>query len=347
VSKQKLLLAALRGERTSRVPFWYMRQAGRYLPEYRQVRAQANGFLELCLNPELATEVTLQPLLRYGMDGAIVFSDILMVPLGLGTRVSFEEGEGPKLDRLDSLAKLPAFRRDEFVARLGPVYEAVARIAARLGPGTTLIGFAGAPWTVATYMIEGGSSREFARTKALAYHDPEGFDRLIALLVEATIEHLTMQISAGAEVVQLFDSWAGALSARGLERWSIAPIRAITEGVYARHPAVPIIAFPRGAGAGLEGFVRGAGVDAISLDAAVPPRWAAERLQGKVALQGNLDPLLLVAGGRAMIEETRAILEAWSGGPFVFNLGHGIVPETPLEHVTLLSDFVREFRVAG
>lgn len=346
MTTKKRLLTALRGERVDRVPFWFMRQAGRYLPEYRQLRTQANGFLELCLNPTLATEVTLQPLRRFGMDGAILFSDILIVPHGLGVRVWFEEGEGPKLERLGSLDHLPRFDHQHFAERLAPVYDAVARIKARLEPETTLIGFAGAPWTVATYMIEGGSSRDFARTKSFAFQDPNGFDRLIELLVVTTIEHLSAQISAGAEVVQVFDSWASALPARAFERWSIAPMRAIADALHARHPGVPIIGFPRLAGAGYEAFVARAGVDAVSLDGTVPCAWAAERLQPTAALQGNLDPLLVVVGGSAMLEEANAILEALSSGPFVFNLGHGIVPETPPDHVAALSEAIRAFRLA-
>lgn len=344
MTRKKRLLMALRGERVDRVPFWYMRQAGRYLPEYRQVRTQANGFLELCLNPVLATEVALQPLRRFGMDGAILFSDILIVPFGLGVRVSFEEGEGPKLERLASLDQLPVLDRARFAERLAPVYDAVARIKARLEPETTLIGFAGAPWTVATYMIEGGSSREFARTKSFAFQDPKGFDRLIELLVVTTVEHLSAQISAGAEVVQVFDSWASALPAHAFERWAITPMRTIADALRARHPGVPIIGFPRMAGAGYEPFVERSGVDAVSLDWTVPGSWAARRLQPTVALQGNLDPQLVVVGGSAMLEEATAILEALSGGPFVFNLGHGIVPETPPDHVAALSDAIRAFR---
>ena len=346
MGKKKILLAALRGERVERVPFWFMRQAGRYLPEYRQVRTQANGFMELCLNPSLATEVTLQPLRRFGMDGAILFSDILMVPHGLGTRVWFEEGEGPKLEALDPAGRLPSFDQVAFGARLAPVYETVARIASRLPAETTLIGFAGAPWTVATYMVEGGSSREFARTKSWAFQDPSGFDRLIELLVDVTIEHLTAQIAAGAEAVQLFDSWASALPARAFERWSIKPAQAIVQGLRARHAGVPIIGFPRLAGAGYEAYVAQTGIDAVSLDPTVPLAWARSTLQARAALQGNLDPQMLVVGGQPMISETEAILEGLAHGPFVFNLGHGIVPETPPEHVALLSETIRAFRVS-
>jgi uroporphyrinogen decarboxylase len=341
VSTQKLLLAALRGERTERVPFWFMRQAGRYLSEYRRLRAQAGGFLDLCLDPTLATEVTLQPVARFGMDAAILFSDILMVPHGLGQPVTFTEGEGPKLDRLIEGERLPTLDRAAFAARLAPVYDTVAELVPRLPDGCALIGFAGAPWTVATYMIEGGTSRDFGRTKERAYHDPAWFAGLIGLLVEATVEHLSAQIRAGAEAVQLFDSWAGALSPAAFERWSIAPTRAIVAALRERHPVVPIIGFPRAAGAGYLDYAAGTGVNAIGLDTSVPCRWAARELQGRAALQGNLDPQLLAIGGAAMLEETEAILEALGKGPFVFNLGHGIVPETPVEHVAQLSQRLR------
>lgn len=321
-----------------------MRQAGRYLPEYRQVRAQAGSFLDLCFNPELAAEVTLQPVRRYGMDAAILFSDILVVPWGLGIPVSFEEGGGPRLERLETLARLPALERERFNTALAPVYDAVSRIAGQLPAETALIGFAGGPWTVATYMVEGGSSRDFVRSKTWAYGDPAGFGRLIALLVEATVEHLSAQIRAGAEVVQLFDSWAGALSEEQFARWSIEPMRAIAEAVKHRHPTVPVIAFPRGAGANYLAFAERSGVDAIGLDTTVPLAWAARALQPCCALQGNLDPQLVVIGGRPMLAEAERILHELAAGPFVFNLGHGVVPETPPENVRALSQFIREFR---
>ena len=321
-----------------------MRQAGRYLPEYRQVRAQAGGFLDLCFTPELATEVTLQPLRRFGMDAAILFSDILVVPVGLGMGVAFEEGEGPKLDRLDAPDALPRLDLERFKATLEPVYEAVARIADRLPAETALIGFAGAPWTVATYMIEGGSSRDFARTKSWAYGDPEGFGRLIGLLIDATVEHLSAQIRAGAEVVQLFDSWAGVLAETQFARWSIAPIRAIAEALRRQHPAIPIIAFPRGAGANYLAFAEQAGVDGLGLDTAVPLDWAARALQPTVVLQGNLDPQLAVIGGAPMLIEAERILQGWAKGPLIFNLGHGVVPETPPESIGALSQYLRDFR---
>ncbi|MSO73973.1 MAG: uroporphyrinogen decarboxylase [Alphaproteobacteria bacterium] len=340
----KPLLAALGGERTTPVPFWFMRQAGRYLPEYRQIRAQAGGFLDLCFNPVLATEVTLQPVRRFGMDAAILFSDILVVPLGLGIGVRFEEGEGPKLDRLETLDHLPPLEPKNFLAKLAPVYETVARVAVELKPETALIGFAGGPWTVATYMVEGGSSREFVRTKAWAYGNPRGFSRLIELLISATVEHLSGQIQAGAEVVQLFDSWAGALSEEQFARWSIEPIRLITAALKCRHPTVPIIAFPRGAGANYLSFAEKAGVEAIGLDTTVPIDWAARELQPKWVVQGNLDPQLVVIGGQPMLNEAKRILQGLTKGPLIFNLGHGVVPETPPENIGVLCQFIRDFR---
>ncbi|MGD9537843.1 MAG: uroporphyrinogen decarboxylase [Alphaproteobacteria bacterium] len=343
-TKPKLLLDVLRGEATPRIPFWFMRQAGRYLPEYRQVRAQAGGFLELCLDPALATEVTLQPVRRYGMDAAILFSDILVVPYALGIGLSFEEGEGPRLAALETLDRPPAFEPERFLSRLEPVYDTVSRVASRLPDETALIGFAGAPWTVATYMVEGSTSRDFARTKRFAYGDPDGFGRLIKLLVAATVEHVSAQIRAGAEVVQLFDSWAGTLAEGPFERWSIAPIRAIAEALRRRHPTVPVIAFPRGAGANYLAFSAKAGVAGLGLDTTVPLSWAAEALQPRQALQGNLDPQLLVVGGRPMLDAAERILHALGKGPFIFNLGHGVAPETPPENVAELSDFVRSFR---
>lgn len=340
-----LFLRACRREPVERPPVWMMRQAGRYLPEYRAVRATAD-FLTMCHTPELATEVTLQPVRRYGMDAAILFSDILVVPHGLGVRVAFEEGEGPKLDPIQTLDTLPTMDPDRFLAALNPVYETVARIAARLPAETSLIGFAGAPWTVATYMVEGGSSRDFSRSKNLAYSDPDGFLRLIRLLVDATIEHLSAQIKAGAEIVQLFDSWAGALSDDQFVRWSIEPIRAIVEALRRHHPDVPVIGFPRGAGANYLTFAERTRVDAVGLDASVPLGWAAQQLQPRCAVQGNLDPQLAVVGGAPMFAEAERILRALGHGPLVFNLGHGVVPQTPPDNIGALSRFVRDFRRA-
>jgi uroporphyrinogen decarboxylase len=341
---EKLLVRALRGETLKRPPIWLMRQAGRYLPEYRATRAKAGAFLDLCYNPELATEVTLQPIRRFGFDASILFSDILVVPHALGQGVRFEEGRGPLLDRLEDEAAIDRLAMDQFHQRLKPVYATVAGIRAGLPPETALIGFAGAPWTVASYMIEGGTSRDFARLKAWAYQRPESFQRLINLLVEATAQYLNAQIEAGAEVLQLFDSWAGSLDHAGLLRWSYAPMKAIVDRVRMSHPDVPVIVFPRACGAGYLDFARQPFMHGLSLDSGVPLDWAFTQLQGRLALQGNLDPQLLVAGGSIMRTAATRILETLGRGPFIFNLGHGIVPETPPEHVGELVDLVQNWQ---
>ena len=342
----KPLLGALAGEALARPPVWLMRQAGRYLPEYRAVRARAGSFLDLCYNPELAAEVTLQPIRRYGLDAAILFSDILVVPHALGQALDYVEGEGPKLEPVTDaagIARLSAGRLHEVP---GPVYETVGRVAAALPPETALIGFAGAPWTVATYMVEGGGSKEYALVKRLAYGEPGTFARLVDLLVEATGAYLLRQIQAGAEAVQLFDSWAGVLPPTEFERWVIAPTRRIVDAVRAAAPKVPVISFPRGAGLLYERFLAGTGVDAVGLDGSVPPGWAAQALQPRAAVQGNLDPVLLVTGGEPMIRAADAIVDALGGGPFVFNLGHGVQQRTPPEHVAALIRHLRGDRRA-
>ncbi|MDE1149020.1 MAG: uroporphyrinogen decarboxylase [Azospirillaceae bacterium] len=337
----RLLLRALNREALDRPPFWLMRQAGRYLPEYREVRAQAGGFLDLCLNPELATEVTLQPIRRYGMDAAILFSDILILPYALGQKVWFAEGEGPRLDPIRDQAGLDRLVVANLLDRAQPVYEAVKRIRGALPDPVTLIGFAGSPWTVATYMVEGAGSKEFLHAKGWAYRDPAGFQRLIDLLVDTTVTHLSAQIDAGAEVIQLFDSWAGALAPSEFARWSIAPTRAIVRALKDRHPGVPVIGFPRGAGINILAYAEQTGVDAVSLDTSVPLDWAASSLQSRLPVQGNLDPLALVAGGEALDRAATDILRALGKGPFIFNLGHGIVQQTPPEHVAQLAGLIR------
>lgn len=321
-----------------------MRQAGRYLPEYRAVREKAGGFLDLCFSPELAAEVTLQPIRRFAMDAAILFSDILIVPYGLGQNVTFEEGRGPVLDALPDAGALDRLDPSGFGERVAPVYQAVRQLRKVLPEDVALIGFAGAPWTVASYMIEGGSSRDFALAKAWAYGDPDGFGRLIDLLVETTVGYLLRQVEAGAEVLQLFDSWAGALAAPALERWCLAPTRAIVRRLKSAAPDVPVIVFPRGAGVLYERYAIECGAAALSLDTALPAEWAARHLQPHLAVQGNLDPMVLVSGGAALDGETRRILETLGRGPFVFNLGHGIVPQTPPEHVARLAELVRGWK---
>ena len=341
---QKPLLRALQHQRSEQVPFWFMRQAGRYLPEYRALRAKARDFVALCLTPELAAEITLQPLRRYGMDAAILFADILLVPHALGQRLEFREGEGPVLEPVRSAADLARLDGSQLHQSLAPVYETVRRVAAALTPEQTLIGFAGAPWTVATYMVEGHGGTDFATVKRWAWSDPDGFQQLIDRLVMATAEYLMAQVDAGAEAVQLFDTWAGALPADQFRRWCVQPVAEITRLLRLRHPQVPVIAFPRGAGALAVELVERSGVNAIGIDWTVDPQWVAQSLQPRAAVQGNLDPRLLVVGGAPMLRAADAILDALGHGPFVFNLGHGIVPETPPEHVAALSAHVKAWR---
>ncbi len=341
----KKLLKALAGEKTDGIPVWLMRQAGRYLPEYRKVRAEAGSFLDLCYTPDFAEEVTLQPIRRFGFDAAILFSDILVVPDALGQQVAFKEGEGPVLEPITDLAGLAKLSSPDVVkGRLAPVYETVARLSRSLPSETTLIGFAGAPWTVATYMVGGRGSPDQAAAKAWAYRAPDEFQTLIDLLVEATVEHLSAQVEAGAEVLQVFDTWAGSLPELSFERFALQPMKAIREKLKARFPDVPVIAFPRGAGGMAERYFRETGVTGLSLDTGVSPAWARDNLQGQGCLQGNLDPLLLVAGGPEMRRQALNILETLGQGPFIFNLGHGIVPQTPPEHVAELVTLVQEWR---
>jgi uroporphyrinogen decarboxylase len=337
----KPFLRALAGETQSVPPIWLMRQAGRYLPEYREVRSQANGFLDLCYSPDKACEVTMQPIRRYGFDAAILFSDILVIPHALQQNVWFVEGEGPKLEPLKSDADLSILKPDAVLGHLQPVFETVSKICANLPMETALIGFAGAPWTVATYMIEGGSSRDFSKTKIWAYQNPESFQRLIDILVDATANYLVAQIDAGAEAVQLFDSWAGALDEAGFYTWSLAPAKALVAKVKERHPTVPIIGFPRGVGPLYADYAKETGVDAVSMDQGLPVAWAAKELQPHVTVQGNLDPMALLAGGDALDTAVDYILENLAGGPFIFNLGHGIIKETPPDHVTRLVERIR------
>ncbi|MBT3331384.1 MAG: uroporphyrinogen decarboxylase [Rhodospirillaceae bacterium] len=340
-TEEKLLIRALRGETLSRPPFWLMRQAGRYLPEYKATRQDAGSFLDLCYNPDLATEVTLQPIRRFGMDAAILFADILLIPDGLGQALDYKEGEGPILEPIRNVAELSALSMDNLHSRVAPVYETVARLAEELPDNVALIGFAGAPWTVATYMVEGRGSRDHAIVKQWAYSDPDGFGQLMDLLVTATVEYLSKQVEAGAEVVQLFDTWAGALSETAFQRWCIEPVQKIVAQLRQSYPDLPIIGFPRGVGAGYGTFAKTANVNGVSLDWTVPLDWAARELQPHVTVQGNLDPRLLVVGGPAMEAEINRIRETLGQGPFIFNLGHGIVPETPPEHVGRLAEMLR------
>lgn len=343
-SPTKPFLRAFAGEILTPPPFWLMRQAGRYLPEYRATRTEAGSFLELCYNPKLAVEVTLQPLRRYGFDAAILFSDILVVPDALGQKVAFREGEGPVLTPIRSAKDLDGLNASGFLDHLAPVLATVKGLSTAIPATTALIGFAGAPWTVATYMIEGGGSKDFSHAKRLMWGEPETFARLMALLVQATGDYLLAQIDAGAEVIQIFDTWAGALPEAEFRRWVIAPTRALVERIHGERPGIKVIGFPRGAGLLSKAYVEETGVDGVSLDTGMPLDWAAANLQTKCTVQGNLDPILVVAGGEAMDAAIDAILTKLGKGPFIFNLGHGIVPQTPPDNVARLAERVKGWR---
>jgi uroporphyrinogen decarboxylase len=338
-SSEKSLLTVLRGKRSEKLPIWLMRQAGRYLPEYRALRAQKGGFLELVNDAEAATEVTLQPIRRFGFDGAILFSDILVIPHALGQKLWFEEGEGPRL--------APALANNDLAAltaapeRLSSIYETVRRVRAGLPPETTLLGFAGSPWTVATYMIAGQGSKEQAEARRYAYRDPAAFKTIIDAISDMTVDYLSKQIQAGADAVQLFDSWSGSLSPAQFEQWVIAPTAAIVARVKALHPNTPIIGFPKGAGGKLPAYARETGVSAVGIDETVDPHWAAASLPADMPVQGNLDPLALIAGGETLNTEIDRIISAFADRPHVFNLGHGILPDTPIVHVEALLARVR------
>jgi uroporphyrinogen decarboxylase len=319
-----------------------MRQAGRYLPEYRQIRAQARDFVELCLTPALAAEVTLQPVRRFGMDGAILFSDILMLPYALGQKLTFQEREGPLLDPIEDKAGVAGLDLEHVSSRLEPVFETVHRVRSVVGPQTALIGFAGSPWTVATYMVEGGASREFRRIKTWAYRDPDGFNGLIEALTEGTIAYLAGQIEAGAELVQLFDTWAGILPEPEFVRWVIDPTKRIVAALRNRFANCPIVGFPRGAGILYERYLRETGVSGVSTDPTVPAGYARQSLQPNGTVQGNLDPVLLIAGGAALEAGVRELRQQLGRGPYVFNLGHGVLPETPPENVAALAHLLAD-----
>lgn len=338
----KLLLRALRGETLPVPPVWLMRQAGRYLPEYRATRARAGDFLSLCYSPDLAAEVTLQPIRRFGFDAAILFADILLLPQALGAELWFETGEGPRLTPLTTPADLARLKGPEDIHdRLAPVYETLRILGAELPRETALIGFAGAPWTVATYMIAGRGTPDQGPAHALMRGNPALFAALIDRLVAATVEYLSMQVEAGAEVVKLFDSWAGSLAGEAFDRYAVAPVRAIVAALKARHPGLPVIVFPRGAGPRYAGFARATGADCVALDETVDPGWAAAHVQREACVQGNLDPRHMVTGGEGLVRATRAILEAFRGGPHVFNLGHGITPDADPANVELLLRTIR------
>ncbi len=318
-----------------------MRQAGRYLPEYRATRAKAGGFIDLCMNPALATEVTLQPIRRYGFDASILFSDILMLPHALGQGLRYAEGEGPQLEPIRDAAAFAKLDTSRVAEVTGPIMQAVSRIRAGLPEDTALIGFAGSPWTVACYMVEGHGSKEYAAVRGMAYRDPPLFAALIDLLVQQTTTYLLNQVEHGANTVMLFDSWAGVLPASQFRAFVIEPTRRIVAALRERHPTLPVIGFPRQAGSLLAEYAAKTGVQAIGVDTSADPAIAAAAIPRSVAVQGNMDPLVLVAGGDAMREAAETVLAAWRGRPSIFNLGHGIVPETPPEHVASLMEIIR------
>ena len=338
----KTLLRALAGETLPPPPIWMMRQAGRYLPEYRATRAQAGDFLSLCYNSELAAEVTLQPIRRYGFDAAILFADILLLPQALGADLWFETGEGPRLSTVTTQADFDALKgRDDIHDTLSPIYETVRILRRELPTETTLIGFAGAPWTVATYMIAGRGTPDQGPAHRLMAENEALFAALIDRLTEGTIDYLSAQIEAGAECVKIFDSWAGSLKGDAFDRYALEPCRRITEALKARHPGIPVIGFPREAGEKYVGFAKATGVDCVALDAAVDPVWAAAHVQVDGCVQGNLASSHMVTGGQALVDETRRIVDAFRGGPHIFNLGHGITPDADPENVQLMIDTVR------
>jgi uroporphyrinogen decarboxylase len=340
-TNEPALLRVLSGESLAAPPIWMMRQAGRYLPEYRELRAKAGSFLALCYNPELAAEVTLQPIRRFGFDAAILFSDILVVPQALGQKLWFVEGEGPRLEPVTDEARLGEIDRFADQDILRPVLETVRRVRAALPREKALIGFCGAPWTVATYMVAGRGTPDQGPAKALFAHNPALFQKLIDRIVVSSIRYLSAQIEAGVDAVQIFDSWAGSLGRDDFERWCIAPTKRIVDGLRALHPQARIIGFPRGAGELIPHYVKSTGVDAVGLETDIDRDFARREIQTLVPVQGNLDPLVLRAGGPELEREIEAVRAAFGAGPFIFNLGHGILPDTPIAHVERLLAAIR------
>ena len=340
----KPFLEVLSGRRQPVPPLWMMRQAGRYLPEYREVRAKAGGFLDLCFTPEFAAEVTLQPIRRFNFDAAIIFSDILVIPYALGRDVRFEVGEGPRLDPLDTPDKVGTLSASADFSRLEPVYEALRRVRRELDPKIALIGFCGAPWTVATYMVAGQGTPDQAPARMMAYRHPEAFAKIIDTIVENSIQYLLGQLKAGADVLQIFDTWAGILPPREFQRWSVEPTKRIVAGVRKQVPDAKIIGFPRGAGALLPSYIEATRVDAVSIDWAAEPSLIRNKVQSRVAVQGNLDPLVLITGGEALDRAIDDVLANFAAGRLIFNLGHGIQPETPIAHVEQMLQRVRAYR---
>lgn len=345
--QKKNFIEVLNKHKPDHIPFWFMRQAGRYLPEYMELRKDAGGFLNMAYNPEMACEITMQPIRRFGMDAAIIFSDILVIPHALGQHLEFVQGEGPKLDPLRSAEDFSKLNFNSFEKTLTPVYETLSKVKTSLQQenynGTALIGFCGAPWTVACYMVEGGGSKDFFNVRKFAYQDEQGFAGLIDLLVEATAQYLINQVNAGAEALQIFDSWAGALDAHSFRKWVINPTKQIIDLVRDTHPNIPIIGFPRCAGQNYLSYVQDTGVTAVGIDQALDTKWASRSLQPLVPVQGNLDPICLLSGGDALKLAVEKIMSDLSDGNFIFNLGHGIHKDTPVKHVEDLVRYIREF----
>lgn len=343
MAQTKTILRALAGETQTIPPIWMMRQAGRYLPEYRATRAQAGDFLSLCYNSDLATEVTLQPIRRFGFDAAILFADILLVPQALGADLWFVTGEGPRLSTITNQSDFDRLHApDDIHETLAPIYQTVRNLSGALPAETTLIGFAGAPWTVATYMIAGRGTPDQGPAHALRQENKALFEALLDRITQATIHYLSAQIDAGAEVIKIFDSWAGSLKGADFQKYTLAPAREITAALKAKYPAIPIIGFPREAGDNYVGFAKATGVDCVALDNSVSPDWAARHVQVDGCVQGNLASRHMVSGGQALVDETRTIVSAFSGGPHIFNLGHGITPDADPDNVQRMIDAVRE-----
>ena len=342
--RDKKLIRALNGEVLSTPPYWFMRQAGRYLPEYRKVRSTIKNFLDLCYSPDLAVEVTLQPLKRLKTDAAIMFSDILVIPDALGQKVEFKEGEGPILSPIRTVQEINKLDIGGLHEHLSPVYEILTRLSKEIPKTTSLIGFAGAPWTLAIYMVEGKSGTECSTTRVWAYNDPDGFQKLIDLLIEAVSSYLIKQIEAGAEVLQLVDSWAGVLSEDQDNRWVIDPNKRIVEKVRNSYPHVPIIGFPRNAGSKYDEFIRITKMNGVNIDQSVSLEWARDNLQNRTCVQGNLDNHILLAGGKTLEKSVYKILETLSDGPFIFNLAHGILPKTPTENVEQVTELITNWK---
>ena len=344
ISDNTIFLDVLSGKPEKKIPFWFMRQAGRYLPEYRALRSKAKDFLHFCYSPDMATEATLQPITRFGMSAAIIFSDILVIPHALGMEVRFEEGKGPLLTPLENETMLAKLSLKHLEEKLSPVYQAITQTKNALPKETALIGFCGAPWTLASYAVEGKGSRDFQTVRTAALRQPEFFSKLISLFTGAVIEHASHQIKAGAQVIQLFDSWAGALSAQEFDNWVIAPTKNIVSTLKKLHPEIPVIGFPRLAGTRYISYARETGVNAVSVDATVPPNWIAQNLQSQVIVQGNLDNLLLAEDKNAMLAQAKDIIVTLGERPFIFNLGHGVLPHTPVENVQALVDLIKAVR---